>query len=434
MGAALMDNLLTSQTQTVVWNLPREDGLVYHAAVPQRLFLVPATFHWRGDFAAADTSGGDRGQAYPAPVPAEEIEMEMAGVKITLVVSKSDRMILQAAVPQQGVRFELREFARGSDVLYSAAPRKAVAPAGFREEDLLFTTGDLGFIGTMCLPIGLGPFPLALLLQGSGPLDRDETIGPNAPFKDLAHGLALRGIASFRFDKRTYAHPKSIDPATLTLNEEMIHDGERALGKAVSHQQVRADAVFLVGHSLGGTAAPFLRRPVEAGVRGLVLMSAMGRPFSAVLSSQLRYLAELGRNEGRLGPEDEARSDKVLAALDSLRVGILPPERRILGMTAAYIEDIDRRDAPAAAAALGVPILILQGERDYQVTVEDARLLEERFREEGVKDVEARIFPGLGHLFIPVDAAVPEAYQVAGSLSGEVIDAMADWMDARVPR
>jgi uncharacterized protein len=76
----------------------------------------------------------------------------------------------------------------------------------FEEKEILIGKGIWSLPGTLSLPKGDGPFPAVILVHGSGPLDRDETIGPNKPFRDLAHGLASRGIAVLRYEKRTKEH------------------------------------------------------------------------------------------------------------------------------------------------------------------------------------------------------------------------------------
>jgi dienelactone hydrolase len=388
----------------------------------------------------------DRGQPLPVVIPAEEISLRMASMTIRLVVAKEENWVLQAAVPSKGIRFELRELRRDEEYLYRSEPAERLGPPGLREVDIPFENDGLKFVGTLCVPrergqggdgmagvdAGGGPFPTVLLLQGSGPLDRDGTIGPNTPIRDIAHGLAQRGVASFRFDKRTYLYAQQIDIRELTLDDELIRDAEAALRLLVEQPEVRADALFVLGHSLGGTAA-LLLEPPPPGLRGVVLMATKGRLFAEVLRSQIEYLAGLGRKSGEMPPEEEERTRATLEKLDALEAGVLPKDEVVLGMPVSYIEDVDRRDIAYGASRLGAPILILQGGKDYQVTEEDARILERWFLDVGVPGATATIFPELGHLFMPVKGEPgPDAYRWPGRVDGEVVDLVASWVEEQL--
>ena len=101
----------------------------------------------------------------------------------------------------------------------------------FSEQPLTLTNGKFELPGTLTLPAGDGPFPAVVLVHGSGPEDQDETIGANKPFKDLAWGLASRGIVVFRYTKRTqkYGAQSSDDPVRLTVDDETISDARAAV-------------------------------------------------------------------------------------------------------------------------------------------------------------------------------------------------------------
>jgi hypothetical protein len=422
----ILDNFLTSQVQTFLWGIREGEDRVAHAGIPQKLTFLPAVVNWKGTF-EAEPAAEDRGQPVPVPVPASHARMQLGPVAVELVVAKDGGWLLEAAIPSQGARFETREISVGQRVVYRYEPPAPGDQEGFREVPVPFQSEGLDFEGTFCVPEGEGPFPAVLLLPGSGPMDRNETVGPNAPLRDIAHGLGRRGIASFRFDKRTYRHPTSLDLSSLTLDEEILRDAQMAFSVMAGQPEVDAEALFVLGHSLGGTAALLL--DPEEKVRGIVLLATMGRPFTEVLRDQLEYLLELGRREGRLSPEEEQRTHEVLAALDSLEQGLLPSDRILLGMTPHYITDLDRRDVFGGIGRRGTPVLILQGGKDYQVTEEDARALEKGLRAAGVEDVTLQIFPELGHLFIPVEGTPsPSSYQVPGRVDEAVLDAISGWI------
>ncbi|MBD3335601.1 MAG: alpha/beta fold hydrolase [Candidatus Eisenbacteria bacterium] len=429
--SVLLDNFLTSHTQTLVWSLMEDDPPLLHVAVPQRLVFLPAKFERKGAFAPSDTLEEDRGQPMPVDVPAEEMELRIGPVRVHLVVESGTGRLLQASVPSQGLRFELREMRRGGDVVYRTAERRRRETEGYRELELQFDSGGLTLTGSLTLPQDEGPFPAVLFLAGSGPMDRDATMGPNAPLRSLAHELARRGFASYRFDKRTYLYPHKLDPVQVTLDEEILDDAEAALRLLMGRVDVREDQVFVVGHSLGATAALLLDPPAP-GLRGAVLLAPMGRPFTEVLASQMRYIRELAEAEEPPAQSTIAFTERILAQLDSLRAGTLPEERMILGAPAEYILDLEQRDVIGGAHRLDAPILILQGGKDYQVTEEDAQLLEQQLAAQGI-EVTVKIFPELGHHFMPIEGTPrPEAYETPGRLDRRVVDHIANWMRERM--
>ncbi|MDR0916762.1 MAG: alpha/beta hydrolase, partial [Oscillospiraceae bacterium] len=112
--------------------------------------------------------------------------------------------------------------------------------------------------GVLTLPDGAEPCPAVVLLQGSGPQDYDESVAMNKPFRDIARGLAERGIASIRFTKRTLTYPERIQAklADLTVREECIDDALAAKSLIAAEPRVDTDRIFLLGHSLGGMLAP----------------------------------------------------------------------------------------------------------------------------------------------------------------------------------
>jgi len=169
-------------------------------------------------------------------------------------------------------------------------------PEKFREQDVTLGSGPLAVPGTLSLPRRPGPrapYPAVVLLAGSGPLDRDETIGRNKPLKDLAWGLASRGVAVLRFDKVTYAHPGQVKEAQdFTLADEYLPAAAAANDLLRQHPAAGAGPVFVLGHSLGGTVAP-RAAGAEPSVAGLVIMAGGTQPMHWAAVRQVRYLASL---------------------------------------------------------------------------------------------------------------------------------------------
>jgi uncharacterized protein len=286
--------------------------------------------------------------------------------------------------------------------------------------------------GTLTLPAGAGPFPAVVLVSGSGPNDQDETIGPNHPFRDIALGLAARGIASVRYDKRTRDDPTSIDPRTFTPTQEYVPDALAAIRLLRRTHGVDSRRIFVLGHSLGGTYAPLIATRAPA-VRGVILLAAGAEPLGAAFRRQVRYLSTL---PGAIGAQARAQLPEVtrLAAeiTDPAALAEADPATRFPGGVgpAYYLSEL-RYDELATARALRRPILLLQGERDYQVTPRDdlARWIRAL---RGRRDVRVVRVPGADHLFLDGSGPpTPQEYGRPGQVDPAAIAAIASWVRTR---
>lgn len=302
-------------------------------------------------------------------------------------------------------------------------------PDMFDEQDVTVGSGPLAVPGTLTLPRQPGPLPAVVLLVGSGPLDRDATIGQSKPFKDLAWGLASRGVAVLRFDKVTYAHPNEVkNAAQYTLTDEYVPHAVAAVRLLAQHQIVDGDRVFLAGHSLGGTVAPRVAAS-EPSVAGLVIMAGGTEPLHWNIVRQLRYLASLD-------PDTAPASEPFIEAMTAqARVVDNPelspstqPSDLPFGVPASYWLDLRGYDPIAVAAALGRPILILQGGRDYQVTVEDD-LARWQAGLAHRPNVTIRVYEPDNHMFFTgTGPSRPAEYEPAQHVDPDVIADIADWL------
>jgi hypothetical protein len=151
--------------------------------------------------------------------------------------------------------------------------------------------------GTYTLPAKLtypksgSKFPVVVLVHGSGPNDMDETIGPNKIFKDLAYGLASKGVAVLRYTKRTKIYATQIDASKITLQQEVIDDAIAAITVAKGIVAVDPQRIFVCGHSLGGTCAPAIAINSKL-TAGIILLAASARPLEDVALEQLLYLSD----------------------------------------------------------------------------------------------------------------------------------------------
>ncbi len=312
----------------------------------------------------------------------------------------------------------------------AATTSSAVPQPGPRQElDVTVGTPPWELPGSLSLPAADHPVPGVVIVHGSGPHDRDGTIGPNKPYLDLAEGLVAAGIAVLRYDKRTLVHRAELASlgTEFTVDDEVIDDAAAAVELLRRTPGVDPDAVFVLGHSLGGYLGPRIVARAS-GARGLIVLAGNSRGLADVMLEQTEAIASLGA----------APTPEVAAAIESLRRQVAlatspaltaetPAADLPFGVPAAYWLDLRAYDPVATAAGLDGPILILQGGRDYQVTAADF----EGWRAGLGSGAEAtfRWFPEMSHLFIAGEGpAGPGDYAVPGHMAAVVVDTIAAWI------
>lgn len=299
-----------------------------------------------------------------------------------------------------------------------------VDAAKFEEQDVTIGAEPWSLPATLTLPKGDGPFPAVVLVHGSGPNDRDETIGPNKPFKDMAQGLASQGIAVLRYDKRTKVYPQEMmQVKDFTVKNETIDDAVVAVEFLRGQSQIDPKKVFVVGHSLGGYLAPRIGM-ADTDIAGLIIMAGLTRPLEDVMVEQTRYILE---SDGSLSADDQTKVQELQTQVDAVKA--LTPQNTevVLGAPATYWIDLRDYRPVELARELKMPLLVLQGERDYQVTMQDFKNWQDALA--GQMKVALKSYPGLNHLFIFGDAkSVPAEYQIPGNVAPEVVQDVVSWI------
>ncbi|MBX3724453.1 MAG: DUF3887 domain-containing protein [Xanthomonadales bacterium] len=310
-----------------------------------------------------------------------------------------------------------------------SADDAATLPAGVRELPVTVDAGDWPLPGRLTLPAGPGPFPAVVLVHGSGPNDADQTVFARAPFRDLAHGLALRGIASLRYDKRTRVHPARLQARhpDLTLDHEVVDDAVAALVLLTDRPEIDVARRVVVGLSLGALMAPRIARRAQDARNapaGVALLAAPSRPLQWIVVAQVEYLAA----QQGIADTQIAELRRQAARIDALAAGHDPgAEPLMLGLPAAWWRDLAGYDAVATARDLGLPIFIGHGGRDFQVT--DADLAGWQSGLAGHELLTVRTWPALDHLLGAGEGpSYPGDYQRGAPVAAEAIEDLAAWI------
>lgn len=298
-----------------------------------------------------------------------------------------------------------------------------VKRGAFTEREISLGADPWKLGGTLTTPTGNGPFSALVLVHGPGPNDRDETLYSNRIFKDLAEGLASQGIAVLRYDKRTKVYGDRMSDLDYTVEQETVADAALALAFLRTQPGIDPRRVSLLGHSFGGYLAPRIAAR-DAKVAGIILLAANARPIEDVTLDQFTYVARLA---GGPTPEAQKRLDALKAEV--IKVKALSPGKSnppvVMGLRSAYLLDLKTYDAPAAAKRLAIPILVLQGERDFQVNMSNLTLWKQSLG----NTATYKTYPALNHLFIAAEQkSTPAEYRVPGNVAAEVITDIATWL------
>lgn len=296
----------------------------------------------------------------------------------------------------------------------------------FAESEIEIDCGDIVLSGMVTMPAGLQNVPVVVLVHGSGPHDADETIGPNKPFRDLAWGLASRGIAVLRYEKRTLRHGGMFDRNNFTIWDETGNDALSAVSAARNIPGADPGRIYLLGHSLGGMLAPAiaLRDP---GIAGIIIMAGNSRPLQYLVPEQYEYLMSLHGEltAVQLDAMEELREQ--VRAISENRLDGLTYRETLLNLPPAYWLDLNSYNQRAVAAGLPQMILVLQGERDYQVTMEDFAGWQEALK--GHPGARLISYHSLNHLMMQGEGAPnPSEYFEKNNVYSGVIEDIASWI------
>jgi len=392
------------------------DGAVKQAMPPDKLKAT-----WESIVADAGAFQGQTGVN----------EQEAGQYRVVLVECRFERASLEAKVVYTAEgRIGGLWFGPPKPV-YQFGPPPYADKGAFSEKDVTVGEGEWALPGTLSLPNGKGPFPAVVLVQGSGPQDRDETVAANKPFRDLAWGLASRGVAVLRYVKRTelYAAKMAAEKPHLTVKEEVVDDAAAAVALLRKTEGIDGRRVFVLGHSLGGMLVPRIAAAAPDAA-GFIVMAGATRSLSDAVEDQLDYVTSLAGDQ--LTDQQKAGLDKMHKEAEEARA--LKPEdassnKVLLGAPASYWLDLRDYHPAEAAKAITRPMLIIQGGRDYQVTARDFDAFKQALA--GRANVTFKLYPNLNHLFVAGEGkSTPAEYETPGHVDAQAVEDVAAWVAA----
>jgi dienelactone hydrolase len=298
-------------------------------------------------------------------------------------------------------------------------------PEAFTQRDVTIGTDEWKLSGTLTVPVGKRAVPGVVLVHGPGPHDRDEEIYSNRIFRDLAEGLSSRGIAVLRYDKRTLTYGDKMGDMAFTLDQETVEDAVRAIGVLRQQPEVAGNRVYVLGHSLGGYAAPRIASR-DGKLAGIIFFAANARPIEDVALDQNDYLAHL---QGDPSPEIQQRLDALKAEVGrvkNLQPGT-PPPQLLLGLPGVYLMDLKNYNPAVQAKQLNIPMLFLLGGRDFQITSKDFVLWKAALA--GRDNVQFKEYPALNNIFVAGEGKPgPSDYLKQGNVDPAVINDIATFI------
>lgn len=345
-------------------------------------------------------------------------------------------------------------------------PQTPKGPFSYDSEEIKVQVGDIQLVGTLTLPKGKTRVPVAIMVSGSGPQDRDETLFEHKPFFVIADMLAQRGVAVLRFDERGVGASTG-EYATAT-SRDFANDVIGLMGYCGKHPRIDPKQIGIIGHSEGGIIAPMIaaERPEVAWI---VMMAGTGVNGEAILKSQSRLIAKAqGVSEKELQQQDlvmkltmemvraapkdakpESLKDeflkKIFEGLEKAGMPLSDEDRKkaeqsssasLAGLMNPWIRFFLDYDPMLALSKVRCPVLVLNGEKDLQVDADlNLPKIEQGLKQGGNKQYQIHRLKNLNHLFQNCETGSPTEYvQIEETLDAGFLKLMGDWIEERGKR
>lgn len=300
----------------------------------------------------------------------------------------------------------------------------------YYETKLSVKTGTLEMPGVLLIPNVVENPPVVILLGGSGPTDKDGTVGPNKVLKDIAVGLSSMGIATYRFDKRTIKYGSEIqkNASQFGIEQEVIEDAINAVKLIKNYPNTKNSKVFIAGHSLGAYCAPLVAKKSKD-VSGILLLAGNARPLEDLILEQYTYIFSLDSLDSK-EKEELKKIEEQVARVKNPKLLKSSSEKDLpLNLNSFYWQSLNKYNQLKTAKSIKQPIIVLQGERDYQVTMKDFEIWKKELSSNPKNKFIS--YPKLNHLFISGDSkSKPEEYEKAGHIEESVIKDIKDFVES----
>ena len=297
-------------------------------------------------------------------------------------------------------------------------PHKEFKKENSLGKDLNIKSSDIELKGTLLNSENGNLKKLVILAHGSGPNDRDETIFENKPFKDIAENLYSKGISSYRFDKRTLSNPESFNDKS-TIDDEVTNDIINIVAYFKNDSKFSNYEITVLGHSLGAYLLPRIANKSNQ-ISKIILLAGNSRPLDHLIIEQYEYLYKLTPSQELKDASQKVKEQ--IAVLNSKSFNINTPKEKLpFNLSANYWQSVLNYKTLNEIQKVKIPILILQGERDYQVTMKDFELWKTKLKNN--KKVIFISYPKLNHIFMSGEKpSDPKEYAVKGVVDEKVIE------------
>lgn len=359
---------------------------------------------------------------------------------------------------QRGMELPLGLRFVGEHAVAPGRPQDPKTPYPYKEEDISYANTNAGvtLAGTLTLPQGDGPFPAAVLITGSGPQDRDETVFGHRPFLVLSDYLTRKGIAVLRSDDRGVG--KSTGSFGTATTRDFAGDVESAVAYLRTRKEIRADRIGLIGHSEGALIAPMVAAE-NRGIAFIVMMAGPGVTGEKLILKQGELISRAMGAPDSTVKEQTGLNAKMFAAvkqgvdstttyatLHSLLMGAIGRKDSAEGKQAKNMETAINAqirqvmspwfrffltyDPAPALSKVACPVLDINGEKDLQVPpAQNIPAVKSALRSGGNKDVTVRELPGLNHLFQHATKGTPDEYMKSEeTISPDALALIGKWI------
>lgn len=378
--------------------------------------------------------------------------LQMTNMQAVFQGKLENQELIKGVFSQRGTDFDM-ELRRTAQVARPQTPKK---PLPYKEKNISFSNKEAGIklAGTLSLPKGNGPFPVAVLISGSGPQDRNESLFGHKPFFVLSDHLCRNGIAVFRYDDRGTAASKGDFEGATSM--DFATDVMAAMDMLKGHKKIAENQIYLIGHSEGGMIAPIVASQRKE-VAGIVLMAGPGVSGRETMLSQKKAM------EMTMG-YTEAQLEASLAMVDSwydiivsennfiqryskldAQLKLVPgysgsdeadKQRRqqVEFLSSEWIHYFIKHDPAPVLEKTNCAVLAINGEKDIQVLA-DIQLpaIQAALEKGGNADVTIKSYPELNHLFQHAKTGLPMEYGLIDeTIAPEVLDEISSWMKSHI--